>query len=111
MVIHNLLNAIFPIIGAIFITFIVAIIIAAIVRTVMKNNAKEITVHATVCDKHKGQRFSKYAGGGTVEEYFVVFDIGGQKKRFLVSDFSYAGYNINDTGSLTYQGNRLIKFK
>lgn len=111
MIIANILNALLPIVGALLITFIVVLIIAVVVRTVMKNNAKEVTVQATVCDKHKGQRFSKYAGGGTVEEYFVVFDIGSQKKRFLVSDFSFNGYNINDTGMLTYQGDRLISFK
>ena len=111
MIPHDLANALVTVLGVLMIAFIIFLLTAPVIRIILKNSAKEKTVNAKVCDKFKGQRFSKYAGNGTVEEYFVVFEIEGKKKRFLVSNFSYDGYNINETGMLTYKGDRLIDFK
>ena len=69
------------------------------------------TSKAVVVDKTVIQRFSKYAGDGKAREYVIVFSLEGKKKSFSVSQFSYNGYKINEKGTLTYQGNRIISFK
>ena len=69
------------------------------------------TSKAVVVDKTVIQRFSKYAGDGKAREYVIVFSLEGKKKSFSVSQFSYNGYKINEKGTFTYQGNRIISFK
>ena len=69
------------------------------------------TVPAVVIDKHTVERFSRHAGNGKSTEYIVVFSINGRKKAFTVSEFSYGGYRRNESGTLTYCGDRLISFK
>lgn len=69
------------------------------------------TSKAVVVDKTVIERFSKYAVSGMVKEYVIVFSLEGKKKSFSVSQFSYNGYKINEKGTLTYQGNRIISFK
>ncbi|MBE6926483.1 MAG: DUF2500 domain-containing protein [Ruminococcaceae bacterium] len=69
------------------------------------------TSKAVAVDKTVIQRFSKYAGDGKAREYVIVFSLEGKKKSFSVSQFSYNGYKINEKGTLTYQGNRIISFK
>lgn len=65
---------------------------------------------ATVIDKNRIEFFSKHSGGGKRYKYAVVFSADGQKLSFYVSEFSYNGYRKGETGTLTYQGNRLIDF-
>jgi hypothetical protein len=69
------------------------------------------TVDAVIVDKHTIEHFSKYKGNGTRVEYIVVFSINGKKKGFTVSEFSYSGYRRNESGKLTYRGDRIISFK
>jgi hypothetical protein len=40
----------------------------------------------------------------------VTFSAEGKRLSFYVSAFSYAGYTINESGMLTYKGDRLIGF-
>lgn len=68
------------------------------------------TVKTTVIDKHKTQMFSKYAGSGKREKFVIVFLAEGKKRAFYVSEFSYGGYRLQETGTLRYQGNKLIDF-
>ena len=81
------------------------------VRAFRNKYAPVKTVKATVIDKQKLETFSKYAGNGKREKYVVVFSVDGRKKSFYVSEFSYGGYQINEKGTLKYQGDRLIEFK
>lgn len=69
------------------------------------------TVRATVIDKTKTEAFSKYQGTGRSTGYVVVFSIDGKKKAFHVSQFSYQGYRIGQSGILEYKGDRLIDFR
>ena len=44
--------------------------------------------------------------------YVIVFDIGkGKKKSFYVSELSYGGYHVGESGTLKYRGDRIIEFK
>ncbi len=69
------------------------------------------TVQARVVDKFKDDRAARIYGrmSRTVRCY-VVFAIGDKKKAFAVSEFSYGGYRLNETGTLKYQGDRIIDF-
>ena len=69
------------------------------------------TVNAVVVDKHTIEHFSRYKGNGKRAEYIVVFSFKGKKKAFTVSEFSYGGYRRNESGKLTYRGDRLISFE
>ena len=68
------------------------------------------TVKAVVVDKHKTEAFSKYAGSGKREKYIIVFSAEGKKRSFYVSGFSYGGYKLKETGTLTYKGDKIIDF-
>lgn len=68
------------------------------------------TVRATVIDKHKTETFSKYAGSGKREKYVVVFLAEGKKRAFYVSELSFGGYRLQETGTLRYRGDKLIDF-
>ena len=68
------------------------------------------TVKAKVVDKHKAEVLSKYAGSGKAVRYVVTFEIAGKRKGFYVSEFSYGGYRKGETGTLKYQGDRIIDF-
>ena len=91
------------------ILFLAAMIRLA-VRAVRSRTAPVTKVKATVADKHKIEHFSKYSGNGKSEQYVVVFLVGGKKKSFYVSEFSWRGYRVGDTGTLQYQGDKLIGF-
>ena len=68
------------------------------------------SVKAKVVDKHRSEVVSKYAGNGKTMRYVVTFEIAGKRKGFYVSEFSYGGYRKGETGTLKYQGNRIIDF-
>jgi len=55
--------------------------------------------------------FAKYSGNGKREKYVIVFSVGGKKKSFYVSEFSYGGYRINEKGVLKYKGDKIVDFK
>lgn len=86
-------------------------LVGSIVRFAKNHYAPVKTVHAVVLDKQKVETFSKYSGNGKREKYVIVFSVDGKKKSFYVSPFSYGGYRINETGQLTYKGNKLIEFR
>ena len=105
-------NELFKIfIGIPFMLFLAFLFIAPIVRIIYVSLQSEKTVKATVVEKHISEHVSKYAGTGRPKQCMVVFSIEGKTKGFQVSEFSYNGYQVNDTGMLTYKGNRLINFK
>ena len=80
------------------------------VRAVRRRTAPVKKVKATVVDKHKTESFSRYSGTGKREQYVVVFLAEGKKLSFYVSEFSWRGYRVRDTGTLEYRGDRLIGF-
>ena len=69
------------------------------------------SVKAEVVDKHIAKGFSRYSGKGYRENYVIVFSVGGKKKSFYVSQFSYGGYRVGEKGTLKYKGSRLIGFE
>ena len=88
----------------------VVVIIRLAVRVIRNRCASVKTVKAVVIDKNKIEVFSQYAGNGKREKYVVVFLAGEEKLSFYVSEFSYDGYRLNESGTLKYQGDRLIDF-
>ena len=86
-------------------------VVSLLVKAVQNHCAPIKTVKAVVIDKNKVETFSKYSGNGKAEKYVIVFSVGGKKKSFYVSQFSYNGYRINEKGILKYKGDKLIDFK
>ena len=86
-------------------------VVSLLVKAVKNRCAPIKTVKAVVIDKNKVENFSKYSGTGKSEKYVIVFSVGGKKKSFYVSQFSYNGYRINEKGTLKYKGDKLIDFK
>lgn len=68
------------------------------------------TVKATLIAKNTIDSFSRYSGNGKRTKYELVFSAGRKKLSFYVNEFSYSGYRVNETGTLKYQGKRLIDF-
>ncbi len=85
--------------------------ISIFVRMVKNRYAPITTVKAVVIDKHKVEMFTKYSGNGKSVKYVIVFSVGGKKKSFYVSQFSYGGYRVNEGGTLKFKGDKLIEFK
>lgn len=84
------------------------LILLLAVRFVRHRLAPEKTVWAQVIDKHKIEVFSRT---GPRARYTVVFQTeDGNKLSFYVSEFSYGGYHLHETGSLKYKGDRIIGF-
>lgn len=86
-------------------------LVSLLVKTAKNRYTPIKTVKAVVIDKNKVKTFSKYSGNGRREKYVIVFSIGGKKKSFYVSQFSYNGYRVNEKGTLKYKGDKLIEFK
>lgn len=79
-------------------------------RLVWHRFAPVRTAKAMVVDKFKTETFSKYSGNGKSVRCVVVFSVEGKKRSFPVSEFSYGGYRIGETGTLTYRGDRIRNF-
>ena len=88
--------------------FFVAIKVA--IRYFRSRNGKQRTVKAKVTDKVRTETFDKYHGSGKAYQYRVVFEAEGKKISFAVSEFSWAGYHVGETGTLKYCGDRLVDF-
>ena len=86
-------------------------LVSVLVKAVKNRYAPIKTVKAVVIDKNKVETFSKSSGNGKSEKYVIVFSVGGKKKSFYVSQFSYNGYRVNEKGTLKYKGDKLIEFK
>jgi len=86
------------------------VIIKLAVRAIRNRTAPVKSVKATVVDKQKIEHFSKYSGTGKGARYVVVFFAEGKKLSFYVSEFSWRGYHVRDTGTLQYRGDKLIGF-
>ena len=84
--------------------------IRLLVKAIKNRYAPVKTVNAVIVGKNIVEAFSKYSGSGKSKKYVIVFSINGKKKSFYVSQFSYNGYQINEKGTLKYQGDRLISF-
>lgn len=95
------------VIGSLFI----GILLLVLIRFIGNKLAPTNTVKAQVTHKHVQEVFSKYSGNGKSYKYVVVFTAEGKTLSFYVSEFSYNGYKVNERGTLTYKGNRLIKFQ
>ena len=82
-----------------------------LIRFIGNKLAPVKTVKAQVTGKHIQEIFSKYSGNGKRYKYVIVFTAEKKTLSFYVSEFSYNGYQVNERGTLTYKGNRLIKFQ
>ena len=99
------------VIASLFMGVGVLAVVSLFVKVVKNRYAPIKTVKAVVIDKNKVENFSKYSGTGKSEKYVIVFSIGGKKKSFYVSQFSYNSYRVNEKGTLKYKGDKLIDFK
>lgn len=99
------------IVGYVFSALWIVVFVIYIIRLLKSRFGPVRTVKAKVVDKNKIEIFSKYAGNGKKNRYVIVFEAGGKKLSFYVSEFSYGGYRIGETGTLKYQSDRLIDFR
>lgn len=96
---------------ALFIGFLVFLFAAPMIRMLRSVIGPTKTAKAVVQKKYVAQSFSKYAGNGVKEKHMIVFDIEGKTKSFQVSAFSYDGYHVKEKGTITYKGDKLLKFE
>ena len=99
------------IIFLVFIGLLALIYCVPAIRFIQSKFGPMKTVKAVITNKYISNSFSKYAGNGKKEKYVIVFSVEGKKKYFSVSQFSYHGYRVNETGMLTYKGSALVKFE
>lgn len=101
----NIITIIFSIVGA--------VIIIGIAMRVLKNMlSKPKIVQATVVNKQEYEQLIMYRHQAPQEKqkYVVSFFYGGRKKDFYVSLYMYDSLRINQTGKLTYKGDRILDF-
>lgn len=98
-------------IAVLFLGLWLAAMIRILIKAIKTKYAPVKSVKAVVVDKHIVETFSKYTGNGKHEKYVVVFSVNGKKKSFYVSQFSYGGYRIHESGTLKYKGEKLIEFR
>jgi len=87
------------------------VLVRLIVKALKNKYAPVKTVQAIVIDKHKIETFSKYSGNGKHNRFVVVFLADSKKLSFYVSEFSYGGYRLHESGSLKYKGDKIIQFQ
>lgn len=79
-----------------------------IVNIILDNSSKEEKVETTLVDK-KTDTFID-VNNMIYEEYFLIFLIETQEKRFSVSYKTYKNFDIFDKGILTYKRNKFVSF-
>lgn len=99
------------VINVITIIFVLICWIIFIHKIVVNKNAKIKTVKAKVVDKYKDNTVSKYPETFRNHRYVIVFETENKRLSFDVSEFLFAGYKINEKGTLKYKGNKIISFK
>lgn len=98
------------IVGYVFLGLSLVCIVVYITKFIQDRLSPVRTAKATVVHKQTVETFSKYSGNGTHTRYSVTFQIGNKKRSFYVSEFSYRGYKVNESGTLKYRGSRIIDF-
>ena len=98
------------ILGYIFLGLSIVCTIVYFVKFLGNRFGRVKTASATVVHKQTVESFSKYAGNGIHTRYSVTFRIGNKRRSFYVSEFSYRGYKLNESGTLKYKGSRIIDF-
>lgn len=98
------------IVGYVFIGLFLVGAFAYIIRLLLDRFSPVKTVKATVVHKQTVETFTKYSGNGTHTKYSVTFQIGDKRRSFYVSEFSYRGYKVKESGTLKYRGSRIIDF-
>jgi len=96
--------------GWIMLTLCVLVVILYAVHFLRDRFSRTKTVKAVVVHKQPVTSFSKYAGNAQHTRYCVTFQAGKKKLSFYVSEFSYKGYRINESGTLKYKGSKIIDF-
>jgi len=104
-------NTFSSVIAVVFLGLWVLAIIGMIMRMARNKYGPAKTVRAVIVEKYIEERFSKYSGTGKSERYVIVFSAQGKTLSFYVTEFSYHGYERNESGMLTYKGDQLIDFK
>lgn len=90
----------------------VLVFVKILYQAIRNKCTKVKTEKAQVIDKFKEDKFAKlYSSAVKAPQYFVVFQVGNQKKTFRVSEFSYAGYTVGERGALKYRGDKLVDFR
>lgn len=107
MMIGNMANIIFAVIGAIIIT-------GVLVRCLKMFLSKEKSVKAKVTDKQKYEQrvATKMQAPYTENKYIITFLLmpDGKKASFEVSELSYGQYMPGQEGILTYKSAKIIDF-
>ena len=99
------------ILSALFLGIWILVLVRVLIKAVRNRFAPTRTAPAVVTGKQTVDAFSKYAGNGKRQKYVVIFSMEGKKRSFYVSKFSYDGYRVNEKGTLTYKGDRIINFQ
>ena len=105
MSIGDSINTIFLFIG-------IVITVGLLLHIILNKFGNEKEVEAKVLNNQYYQsRLARKAENFRDEDCYVVTFLAGDKKlSFYVSEYSYNGYRINQTGILRYKGTMLIDF-
>ena len=106
MLIGNVVNFIFSLIGII-------IIAGIFIRTINNMLSKEKSIEAIIIDKNSYDKeiIRKSEPPFLKKEYTLTFLCKNKKMIFSVSELSYKNFRLNQKGILKYKGNRFIDFK
>lgn len=106
MIIGNIINFIFALMG-------IAILTAIFLRVIINTYSKEKSIEAEVIDKNSYNKeiIRKNESSVKKKEYIITFLCKNKKKYFNVSELSYKNYKLKQKGILRYKGNKLIDFK
>ena len=96
--------------GYIFFGIVLVLGIACLVRFLMDRFSPVKAVKAVVVHKQTVETVSKYSVNGKRTKYAVTFQANQKKLSFYVSEFSYRGYKVKESGTLKYKGSRIIDF-
>ncbi len=81
------------------------------VRFFKDRYSKKITIKAEILDKYETAHPQVKMWVQTVTDHTVVFDCGGETKKFSVSALAFQGMQKGDKGVLTYRGSHFIGFE
>ena len=85
--------------------------VSVVVRFLRSKYAPVKTVKAVVVNKQVIETFSRHSATGKAKKHAVTFLANGKRLSFYVSEFSYKGYRMNESGTLKYKGERIVEFR
>lgn len=107
------LDLVSKVLNSLFCILILVIFIGIFVRLFREKRAKTVKVSAVVVNKQQYEKevYRKEAKPYIKRECIVTFLCGDKRLSFEVSEYSYDGLALDQSGILTYKGSRFLDFQ